>query len=48
VYGENAVSERSTQEWFARFRSGNFDVKDTPRSGRPVTGKVEEILQLVE
>ncbi|CAH2103465.1 unnamed protein product [Euphydryas editha] len=48
VYGENAVSERRTQEWFARFRSGNFDVKDAPRSGRPVTEKVDEILQLME
>jgi len=25
-----------------------FDIKDAPRSGRPVTGKVEETLQLVE
>ncbi|CAH2092000.1 unnamed protein product [Euphydryas editha] len=48
VYGENAVSERWTQEWFARFRSGNFDVKDAPRSGQPVTEKVDEILQLME
>lgn len=48
VYGENAVSERRTQEWFARFRSGNFDVKDAPRSGRPVTEKANEILQMVE
>ena len=28
VYGKNAVSELTTQEWFARFRSGNQDVKD--------------------
>ena len=48
VYGENAVSERRTQEWFARFRSGNLNVQDAPRSGRQVTGKVEEILQLME
>jgi len=43
IYGENAVSERRIQEWFARFRSGNLDVKDAPLSGRPVTGKVKEI-----
>ena len=48
VYGADAVSERRTQEWFVRFRSGNFDVKDRPRSGRPVTEKVDEILQLVK
>ena len=48
VYGADAVSERRTQEWFVRFCSGNFDVKDRPTSGRPVTEKVDEILQLVE
>ncbi|KAG5309403.1 SETMR methyltransferase, partial [Acromyrmex insinuator] len=48
VYGADAVSERRTQEWFVRFRSGNFNVKDRPRSGRPVTEKVDEILQLVK
>jgi len=36
-----------THEWFARFCFGNLDVKDAS-SGRPVTGKVVEILQLVE
>ena len=48
VYGKNAVSERATQEWFARFRSGNQDVKDASRPGRPITEKVGEILQRVE
>lgn len=46
--GEKAVSERRTQEWFARFHSGNFSVKDAPRSNRPVTEKVDEISQLME
>ncbi|KAF2897579.1 hypothetical protein ILUMI_08596, partial [Ignelater luminosus] len=48
VYGENAVSERRTRERFVRFRSENFDVKDAPRSGRPVTEKADEILQMIE
>ena len=48
VYGADAVSERRTQEWFVRFRSENFDVKDRLRSGRPVTEKVDEIVQLIE
>lgn len=48
VYGENAISERQTQKWFARFRSGNFDVRDAPGRGRSVTEKVDEILKLVE
>ena len=48
VYGKNTMSERTTQEWFARFRSGNQDVKDSSCPGRPITEKVGEILQLVE
>lgn len=48
VYGEDAITERTVQFWFARFRSGNFDVKDASRSGRPVTEKADEILQMVE
>lgn len=48
VYGEDALSERTVQLWFNRFRSGNFDVEDVPRSGRPITGKADEILQLIE
>jgi len=34
VYGE-VISVRKCQEWFARFRSGDFDLKDRQRSGRP-------------
>ena len=48
VYGKNAVSERMTQELFALFRSGNQDVKDASRPGKPITEKVCEILQLVK
>jgi len=48
VYDADAVSECRTQEWFVRFRFGNFDVKDRSRSDRPITEKVDEILQLIE
>lgn len=48
VYGEGAVSDRTAREWFARFRSGNFDVKDAPRSGRPIVENIDEIMQKVE
>lgn len=48
VYGANAVTERTVQLWFNRFRTGNFDVKDAPRSGRPITAKADEILQMIE
>ena len=33
VYGEKSLTE--CQNWFARFRSGDFDLKDAPRSGCP-------------
>ena len=33
---------------FARFRSGNFDVKDVPRSSRPITEKSDEIIEKIE
>jgi len=36
------------QNWFKRFQSGNFDVKDALRSGRPIIGKVDEIMEKVE
>ena len=31
VYGDGCLSKRQCQNWFARFRSGNFDVNDEPR-----------------
>ena len=34
LYGEKSLTERQCQNWFARFRSGDFDLKDAPRSGR--------------
>ena len=35
VYVEKSLTERHSQNWFARFHSGDFDLKNTPRSGRP-------------
>ena len=31
VYGEHALAERTCQKWFARFKSGNFDLEDEER-----------------
>ncbi|EFN90037.1 Histone-lysine N-methyltransferase SETMAR, partial [Harpegnathos saltator] len=36
VYGNEALKERQYQNWFARFRSGDFSLKNAQRSGRPV------------
>ena len=35
VYGEHALAERTCQKWFARFKSGNFDLEDDERPGQP-------------
>ncbi|KAI6653965.1 Transposase [Oopsacas minuta] len=34
--------------WAARFRSGDADVTDLPRSGRPVSATTSEIIALIE
>lgn len=47
VYGPNTVPDRTAQYWFNRFRSGNFDVKDAPRDGRPVATDVEKIQAVI-
>ena len=33
VYGDHALSERTCQKWFARFKSGDFDLEDQERAG---------------
>ncbi|XP_037929961.1 histone-lysine N-methyltransferase SETMAR-like [Teleopsis dalmanni] len=48
VYGDDALSQSTARKWFARFRSGNLDVKNAPRSGRPITDKVDEIMEKVQ
>ena len=35
VYGEGVIGESTARKWFAKFKNGNFDIDDTPRSGRP-------------
>ena len=39
VYGEGAVSKSAARKWFARFRFGNFDVKDELHSNRSIIEK---------
>ena len=34
VYGEDAINNRTAHEWLAKFKSGNFDLNDTPRSSQ--------------
>ncbi|GFS66531.1 histone-lysine N-methyltransferase SETMAR [Trichonephila clavipes] len=42
------VDSTPVQNWFAKFRSGNFNVEDAPRSGRPVEADKDAIKALVD
>ncbi|GBP84185.1 hypothetical protein EVAR_61378_1 [Eumeta japonica] len=46
IYGPNAVMVKVN--WFKHFQSGHFDVKDEPYYCRPVTDKMNAILEKVE
>jgi len=35
VYGDDALKGRQCPNWFLKFRSGDFSLKDEPRSDRP-------------
>lgn len=48
AYGKAALSERSCQEWFQKFKNGEFDVKDKERSGRPKVYEDMELAILLE
>lgn len=46
--GADTVSHRTCVKWFQRFRTGDFQLEDRPRSGRPPTVNPEAVRQLVE
>ncbi|GFV47469.1 histone-lysine N-methyltransferase SETMAR [Trichonephila clavipes] len=48
VYGADTVTVNYVKCWFRRFRSGIFDVKDAPRTGKPVVKNVTEITEIIE
>ena len=31
VYGKGVIGESTVRKWFAEFKTGNFDIDDTPR-----------------
>ena len=35
VCGEGVIGESMARKWFAKFKNGNFDIDNTPCSGRP-------------
>jgi len=48
VYGEDAVSERVCQNWFAKFRAGDTTCENRKRSGRPLVIDDDQIKNLIE
>ncbi|GFW84465.1 histone-lysine N-methyltransferase SETMAR [Trichonephila clavipes] len=48
VYGADTVTPHYMQFGFRRFRSGIFDVKDAPRTGRPILESVNKITEIIE
>ena len=48
-YGEqHALSERQCLEWFRRFKSGDFDIRDKERPGQKRKFKDEELEKLLD
>ncbi|GFV67949.1 histone-lysine N-methyltransferase SETMAR [Trichonephila clavipes] len=48
VYGADTITANYVQFWLCRFRSCIFDVKDAPRTGRPVIKNVDKITEIIE
>ncbi|GFU79826.1 histone-lysine N-methyltransferase SETMAR [Trichonephila clavipes] len=47
-YGVITVKANYVQFWFRRFPSSIFDVKNAPRTGRPVVEIVDKITEIME
>ncbi|XP_012240641.1 histone-lysine N-methyltransferase SETMAR-like [Bombus impatiens] len=48
VCGNEALKERRCQNWFAKFRSGDFSLKNAQRSGRPVEADETHIKAVID
>ena len=48
AFGEGVVSEKTCFNWFNRFKSGDYNMDDKPRSGRPPELDDKALRQLVE
>ena len=47
VYGDTVPTNKSCREWF-RFKDGDFNVEDKPRSGQPKKFEDKELEALLE
>ena len=48
AYGEHALSEATCRDWFRRFKSGHFDLKDKKRPRYPKKCEYEELEALLD
>ncbi|XP_025266855.1 histone-lysine N-methyltransferase SETMAR-like [Camponotus floridanus] len=48
VYSDDALQERQCQNWFKKFRAGDFNLKDATRSGRPTEVDDDKIKALIK
>ena len=48
AYGDRALSERTCQKWFARFKSGDFHLEDQERAGCPKKFEGAELEALLD
>ena len=48
VYCEKPLTERQCQNWFARFRFGDFYLKDATRSGHPTEVDDDKMKAMIE
>ena len=46
--GKNALSIRTAQHCFNRFKNGNFELDDLPHTGRPLQMDMDVLKQLIE
>ncbi|GFT55533.1 histone-lysine N-methyltransferase SETMAR [Trichonephila clavipes] len=46
-YGADTVTVNDVQFWFRRFRSGIFDVKGAPHTGKPVIENIDKITEVI-
>ncbi|GBP41573.1 Mariner Mos1 transposase [Eumeta japonica] len=48
VYDEHALAEQTCRKWFARFKSGDFELDDKERPGQPKNIEDEELQGLLD
>nr|XP_042901741.1 histone-lysine N-methyltransferase SETMAR-like [Parasteatoda tepidariorum] len=46
--GFNTVSYDTVKVWFRKFNSGNFNIEDEPRSGRPIEIDCDQLKQIID